>query len=104
MRIPGGTLAFSVVFRARFKPRRQPAEQRRTLADPLALRPLVTPRRPAPFADPPRSIRSFRGSVARYVKPPTSSLDWMGAEWSSPVSLSFEETTISAERLGMSCF
>ena len=49
----------------------------------------------------PRAIRSFKGSVWRYVKPPRTSFDLATApEWASPVSLDFETQTMTATKLG----
>jgi hypothetical protein len=56
----------------------------------------------ATFADPPRSITRFatRSREITYVKPPTSSLDWAGADWTSPTSLDFEQQTMTAKTYG----
>lgn len=52
------------------------------------------------FPDPPRSRRAFprRALGASYIRTPTSSLDWMGANWESPTSLDFEKATMTARR------
>jgi hypothetical protein len=39
------------------------------------------------------------GRRFRYVKPPTNSFDWAGADWESPVSLTFQTETVTAEQL-----
>src|SRR5512135_135217 len=50
--------------------------------------------------DPPRSISAFRGHTAAYIRQPTSSLDWAGADWTSPVALDFKTETMTAQMLG----
>jgi hypothetical protein len=54
------------------------------------------------FADPPRSTRHFAPGVraAAYLKPPTSSLDWAGADWKYPTALDFEKSIMTAETYG----
>lgn len=54
----------------------------------------------AAFADPPRSTQSAprQAQTWTYIRQPTSSLDWRGAAWASPISLSFETETMHASR------
>lgn len=52
------------------------------------------------FKNPPRSRISIKAEPWRYVRPPTSSLDWMGADWESPTSLDFRAETMDASREG----
>ena len=56
----------------------------------------------ADFPDLPTANRAFptRDRHAVYVKPPTSSLDWAGADWDTPVSLTFHQEVMNAEILG----
>lgn len=38
------------------------------------------------------------GNQLRYVPPPSNSFDWAGADWESPVSLSFETKVLDAQK------
>lgn len=76
----------------------------------LALAAQATARPPAPlplFPDPPRSIKPSPRPVGTdrswfYVPAPgPASVDWRGADWSSPVALTFETKVIRASRFGV---